>query len=426
MKKQVRIFTALALSFLAFSCTSDNDSINLGEIDNNNAQQTQEIKFPEADNSIELSGLYGDRLYALLAKFGSNLKNDLWKITITEQEYNEIKQYTDELVAGCTTDMERYAKIYADVRTVEYAYGVSLEPYQVFKTRKGLCQGYADLLSVMLHTQNILGITCNGWYCPDYSGQPYGYGHAWNYVYCEGTWYTCDPTNSNSYSTKSSDTGSYKHLVPTSIDTDFYEDENFAYTFYQGHLSIRKIKASDMPAVVPYSIEGYKVTSIFPISWNMNEVPQNVEISELYIGKNIQTLSNNENYISLPIYTNISAVHIDPAHPTFESFSGAIYQKNNDGNYAMLYVAPAVTFLELKAVEAFDKESKLKNLPKVETIVFAEGTKNIDSYAIENCPNLHKAYVPTSTEVADHAFYNVASDFQLIRGEYTNIPQIKE
>ncbi len=427
MKKQVRFFATLILSFLMFSCASENDSINLDEIGNNNVHQSQEIKFPEADESVELTGLHAERVNKLLEKFGSNIKNELLKINITQEEYNEIKQYTDELVAGCTSEMDKYAKIYKDVRTVKYNHSpISNDPYVVFKLREGLCQGYADLLSVMLHTQNILGFTTNGYYNPSENGQPYGYGHAWSYVYCEGVWYVCDPTNSDNYTIEASNIDAYKHLVSNSFDANLYEDEHFIYNFYQGHINVRVIKESDTPAVVPYSIEGYKVTSIFPEAWNINDDFKNTQISELYIGKNIKTIYNSDYYISLSNYSNISAIHIDPEHQTLQSYSNAIYEKNYIGEYMMVYVAPATTFLEVKYIKSFDKECKLKNLQKVEIIVFPDETTNIDAYAIENCPNLRQAYVPTSANVATGAFYNVASNFQLIRGEYTNIPEIKE
>ena len=426
MKKQLRLIATLALSFLMFSCTSDNDGINLDEV-NNNPQHSQEIKFPEADNSVKLSGLNSEKINTLLTIFGSNLKNELSKIQITEQEYNEIKEYTDKLVADCKTDMERYAKIYKDVRTVKYAHSpVSNDPYSVFKNRQAVCQGYADLLSVMLHSQNILCFTTNGFYNPDSNGQPYGYGHAWSIVYCNGKWYVCDPTNSDTYDTETSNIGAYKHLVSTSFDADIYEDENFVYNFYQGHINVRRIKPSEMPAVVPYSIEGFTVTSINPEAWNINEDFGNTEISELYIGKNIETIYNSDYYISLVNYKNISAIHVDPEHPTYLSYSNAIYEKNYVGEYMMVYVAPATTFLEVKYIKSFDKECKIKHLDKLEIVVFPEGTTNIDGTAIEHCPNLHKAYVPVSTNVADGAFFGVANDFQIIRGEYTNIPQIKE
>lgn len=51
---------------------------------------------------------------------------------------------------------------------------------------------------------------------------------------------------------------------------------------------------------------------------------------------------------------------------------------------------------------------------------------NHDTPAVENCPNMKIAYVPEDTEIADNAFAGVHPDFQIIRGDFTNIPSVKE
>ena len=47
--------------------------------------------------------------------------------------------------------------------------------------------------------------------------------------------------------------------------------------------------------------------------------------------------------------------------------------------------------------------------------VMYKSTNKIESYAIENCPNLKKAYVPNKTTVDTDVFYGVHSTFQIIR-----------
>ena len=87
----------------------------------------------------------------------------------------------------------------------------------------------------------------------------------------------------------------------------------------------------------------------------------------------------------------------------------------------------------MKTVELMPIEVIYKNTiydhPGVEAIIFAPGTKRIENWAIENCPNLKVAYVPEDAEVAPNAFgtlgRDVHRDFQIVRGDYTNIPQIK-
>jgi hypothetical protein len=60
----------------------------------------------------------------------------------------------------------------------------------------------------------------------------------------------------------------------------------------------------------------------------------------------------------------------------------------------------------------------------VEEIYFPEGTKKLESYAIENCPKLKRIYVPTTTEVASNAIYNCAADVEIVRGAPNGITNI--
>ena len=62
----------------------------------------------------------------------------------------------------------------------------------------------------------------------------------------------------------------------------------------------------------------------------------------------------------------------------------------------------------------------------VEVAIVAPGTKNIEAWAFEQCPNLRVAYVPVGVEIADNAFAGVHPDFKIVRGDFTNIPDIKE
>ena len=53
----------------------------------------------------------------------------------------------------------------------------------------------------------------------------------------------------------------------------------------------------------------------------------------------------------------------------------------------------------------------------VEEVVIDKGTKTIEAWAFENCPNLKVAYVPKTTTVGDKAFTGVHADFKIIRTE---------
>lgn len=413
MKRFYTFLLSLVIILQLTVCTNDSDKMNL----DNEAMLSQEKIYPEADNSKELSGTTCLMVRTILTKVpNTDFAKTLGNIEITEEQYNEIAAFTDELTVDCSTDHEKYKTVYQWITgNIEYAQGwVDNRPYEVFKSKEAICQGYADLLTVMMHTQDIPCFTVNGeLYQPGNSNWYIG-GHAWNYVYT-GSWYVSDPTNSSS--SLISSMASYAHLRPTIINIPIFEDEFCQYNFNESQLNVYSITQSTPQITIPYSVNGLKITSLNPLK-ALSE-----EVQEIYIGSNIKSLGTSS--IGLNHFApNVETLNVDPENEFFESFSNVIYKK--DGNkYTIQLVAPKATSIELKAIESFDKESKIKNLENLETIVFVPGTKEIGSWTIEYCPKLHTAYIPQETVVADNAFDHVAADFKIVRGNYTNIPDIK-
>ena len=65
-------------------------------------------------------------------------------------------------------------------------------------------------------------------------------------------------------------------------------------------------------------------------------------------------------------------------------------------------------------MEVMDKNT-LSFLDKLEEIVIAEGTKRIEQYAVERCPNLKTIYVPNSVTYIDkNAFADCGNNYQII------------
>lgn len=334
----------------------------------------------------------------LLVKAGPEIIKGLGYISITQKEYQEIKDFTDQLVKEVEKPFDIYSTIFKWVVTnVKYTDGVNNDPYPVFKNRQGICQGYANLLSVMLHTQNIPVFIANGML------NPVG-GHAWNYVYID-QWYVSDPTNNGHF--LMSEPSSYVHLVPLHLDVNLFEDEQFVFNFNEGHLNLREVKKSEKQLIVPFSTNGFQITSFNPDS----ELPSNIE--EIYIGKNIQTLG--ENLIGLSVHApNVKHAFVDTTNKKMESYGQLVYR------YSFTYYVPAsATIIQFKDYETLGKNI-LHNHPKVETVVIQQGTKKLEAYAFENCPNLQKAYIPEGTTVDANAFYGVHSNFKIIRGIVKN------
>ena len=334
----------------------------------------------------------------LLTKAGPEIIKGLGYITITEKEYQEIKEFTDQLVKGVKKPFDIYSTIFKWVTTnVEYTNGVNNNPYPVFKNLQGVCQGYANLLSVMLHSQKIYAFIANGIL------NPVG-GHAWNYVYID-QWYVSDPTNNSHF--LMSDPSSYTHLIPLQLDVNLFEDEQFVFNFYEGHLNIREVKESGKQLIVPFSTNGFQVTSFNPDT----ELPSNIE--EIYIGKNIQTLG--ESLIGLDIHApSVKYAFVDTSNQKMESYGQVVYR-----NAFTYYVPAAATIIQFKDYDTLGKNI-LKGHNKVETVVIQAGTKKLEAYAFEDCPNLQKAYIPKETIVDNNAFYGVHNNFKIIRGIVKN------
>jgi len=334
----------------------------------------------------------------LLTKAGPEIIKGLGYITITEKEYQEIKEFTDQLVKGVKKPFDIYSTIFKWVTTnVEYTNGVNNDPYPVFKNLQGVCQGYANLLSVMLHSQKIYAFIANGIL------NPVG-GHAWNYVYID-QWYVSDPTNNGHF--LMSDPSSYTHLIPLQLDVNLFEDEQFVFNFYEGHLNIREVKESGKQLIVPFSTNGFQVTSFNPDT----ELPSNIE--EIYIGKNIQTLG--ESLIGLDIHApSVKYAFVDTSNQKMESYGQVVYR-----NAFTYYVPAAATIIQFKDYDTLGKNI-LKGHNKVETVVIQAGTKKLEAYAFEDCPNLQKAYIPKETIVDNNAFYGVHNNFKIIRGIVKN------
>lgn len=406
MKKIYTIFSFALSAMLLSACTSDSDKFNL---EPDNQESVTRIEFPESDGSRDLTTMSSTIAMArvLFTKAGRDAATTLGRhIEIADNEYQEIANFTNELVAGASNEQQKYNKIFSWITgNIKYELG-DQRPYSVFTNKKGVCQGYADLLTVMCHTQQIPCVTVNGMLVP------YG-GHAWNYLNCDGEWYVSDPTNSGKFRMKDT-SGSYDHLVIQEIQATLFEDELCTYSFYNSALNVESIKDGNTQVVIPYSVENIVISSVNP-TWYVSE-----DVKELYLGKNIKTVDKEGTSSLSTLAKGIEVVVVDPENTVLESFSNVIYR---DGQ--MYFIAPSAKFIELRPIE-LDKDSKLKNLSKLESIVFAPGTKSIGAWAVEYCPMLHTAYIPNDTEVHKNAFSGVAADFQIIRGDYTNIPQIKE
>ena len=214
------------------------------------AEEEEEVPptFPAGDSSPRLNPYdTQNTASSLLRSAGIACTDTLGRIVITNAEYQEIKQFTDNLVKGCTTQKAIHDKCFNWITSnvkygTEYSDGsyVNNDPYPVFTKKIAVCQGYSNLLFTMLHSQGVPVLVTNGYL----NGYGVFGGHAWNYVNCDGKWIVSDPTNGGSHSIdKLSD---YWYLQPSLITIPVYEDENFKYNYFNYNFNIsRSISTSD-------------------------------------------------------------------------------------------------------------------------------------------------------------------------------------
>ena len=112
-------------SVLLTSCSSDTpDSFEVPE-----AIVAPSATFPKKDNSQAPSDNPSKVVSALLLKTGPEIAKGLGDIQIKEDEYQEIKEFTDNLVSGLSSANDKYKTIFDWVKTeVKYTYEVNNDP----------------------------------------------------------------------------------------------------------------------------------------------------------------------------------------------------------------------------------------------------------------------------------------------------------
>lgn len=415
---KLRYTLPLLFSALLFSC-NDSEILSVAANQQANSQLANQLAFPADDGAIELTGSNSEKVETLLAAFSANIKNEIYSqndyFKPSASELAEIKATTDQLVAGCKTNKEKHDLlvkwIYDNVEYAENEYSVRNNAYDTFTKRKAVCQGYSELLNAMLYTQDIVNILANGFL---YSGGVTA-GHAWNYTNIDGTWYLSDATNNIIVKLSDNDA----RFDPTHLSCNLHEDANYIYNFDKGHLNICAIKNASEQMVVPFSVNGYKITKFMPaiLYINTGEVDgygspiyksTTYDVTtELYIGKNITdigSMEHNDNVAIVEVFPNLKDIYVDPDNATLVSNTGVLYSKV-DGENIVRTIAPKVERIELLPMEVVNKECGLSWLEELQVLVLPWNTYLLDVQSIDNCPKLHEIQIPVGCWVEDCAVY---------------------
>lgn len=324
--------------------------------------------------------------------------NYLQGINIKENEYQEIQKFTLELVNNCKNDEEKMNTIFKWVHeNVKYG-NANNDPYEVFINRVAVCQGYANLYTVMMDILNIPTILIQG--------NTYFGAHAWCLTNIKDNWILIDPTNYIiRYDVKDYDavyTNSY--FTPTYIHSILLEDDNYGYTYYDG-VAIIENKTNNKIVTMPDEIYGLQITTFCTSTLNTNT-------EELNLNRNIKNIINNAQNDNV-----LKKITIDDNNENYSDYNNILYSK--DYSY-IVFIPNYIEKVELKPIEILQKGT-LSNLEYIDKIVISEGTKQIQDYCFEKLENLKEVYIPDSViSIGKDAFYNIGSDFTI----YTNTDSI--
>lgn len=377
------------------------------------AQKKDEVNLPTTIIDDSNTSYYNDPACAtavakLMEKANVDYAVGFNNVEITQAQFNEIATYVNKSIIG-KNDTTEYKKMMAILKwcknNITYDW-VDNTAYAVFKSKKGVCQGYSNLMNVMLHTQNIPCVNANGFLAN--TG-----GHAWVYAYADSLWYVCDPTNNGTKAWKmTAEVNSYKNtLQPWSIDMKIYEDDNFSYEWRDKLFNVREVKQSQTIVSVPWGALGYTLTSFDPVD-GINE-----EVRELYISYNIKSVGRYADGLTKN-GTNLENIHIwnDKNH-YINDFDGCIYDityKSGKTTYnALKYVPGAKKSIKVAPMATAEKNI-IAECETLEEIHFDATTLTYEDYAVENCPKVSKIYVPIGSTVPKNAFYGCASNLEVI------------
>ena len=402
MKKTLLFAFALTVSAFFAACSSDDLDTNVVNVmPPAVSSEANQSLFPEEGKAKMVSKNGAEALFALLKspKFNMEAATKLHNATITDSQWNAIKEYVDKNLKGAT-ETETYKRIFKWCHdSLTYTHdGPSLEPYDVFTNRRCICQGYANLCKTMLLTQGIPAFGVNG------SLGTLG-AHAWLYAYDGKNWHVSDPTNNMEFLMK--DVSKYKNkLMVERTEIELFEDENFGYNYNESRLNVCRVKQCEKEALtVPFAVAGYKIGSF------LLEDPLPANIRQIYFGTNIQSLGT-QGYPLFGRANSVEEAFVAPGNRLISSQDGVIYHGTGTNVY---YIPTAIHRLVLKPMKVIGKNT-VYDKPNLEEIVISEGTTTVEDYAFESCPSLKRVYVPQSvTNFSKDALYRCPDDVEILR-----------
>ncbi len=91
---------------------------------------------------------------------------------------------------------------------------------------------------------------------------------------------------------------------------------------------------------------------------------------------------------------------------------------------SLVFIPAAMKSVKLQPIERLEKNIIARH-NSIEQLVIVPGTKVMESYAVESCPNLKRVYLPNDCEMQKDALYRCPKDVQITRGDFTGIARIR-
>lgn len=418
---------ALALNACTSDAVSDLQPEQAGKTASRGGTTVDTDLFARKNGEIALTGAftnpddyrnyYNDPVVAehvckLLQVCDTAFAGELNRVEVQPQHLREIRNFvsTEILKPEMTTQYQKMMAILEWLNTnIRHENGDN-DAYSVFINRYGVCQGYANLMTAMLHTQGIKATNVNGFL----GGTG---GHAWNYVLADGHWYVVDPTNERRAYRMVEDLENYrKHLQPWTVDMPLHRDEDFVYDFREKHFNIRAVlNGSEREQVsVPYGALGYRLTAFDPIGGIEGTV------KEIYLSLNIQSVG--PYVLGLSRYgSDLEAIHVwNEKNHMINDYDGCLYSVSYNA------ATQETTFLKPLYVPGAKREMRYAPMPvaaskalpearSLEVLRYDASTLTFEDYLVENAPNLKEVHINKNATVSPQAFNGLPAGCQIVR-----------
>ena len=181
---------------------------------------------PSGEITVTVKYLYTEEKIKVINEYVDKVINDLYKKD--DNDYDNLKRIHDYIVNNTKYDVERN-----DKKTSPYE---SFSAYGVVKDGYGTCNGYADLMAIILSKLNFKNFKVA---TTDEEISYESNGHVWNAVYYDNKWVHLDLTWDDPVSSTGEDFLHHKYFLVTTEEMKQadsgninVEEHNFSTSFY--------------------------------------------------------------------------------------------------------------------------------------------------------------------------------------------------